>query len=509
MPHDGLSRLRNTTGQITEHLIFRRDLVQFSLKEKEEKKKFLSLNKSDFPYAMDGGVPLSWDENTKTLYLDSSDKHTLIVGSTGSQKSRLFVMPTVKILGYAGESMIITDPKGEIYKRTADGLKKLGYEINVVNFRSPKHSTSWNPLAESYKYFLSGNIAKACELAADIAEIIGKSDLSIQDPYWDIATSDLCYGLILLLFKYCKNNKEQFDKANMGNLIRLRRKMFKGTNVNVNIKNYAEKEDEYCGSMIHAALSGTYDNVEKTRANILSMFDSKVRSFAARQDLLEMMSSNNLSLENIGQTKTAIYIIIPDEKTTTHKLVSMFVKQSYEFFIEQTQNLKDQVMPVRINYVLDEFSSLPKIKDFPAMITAARSRNIRFYLIVQSKHQLSSNYGADAETIRSNCLNWIFITSRELDFLKEVSDLCGKRPDGNTPVLSVAELQCLDRKKGEVLILSDRMGPYLTYMPSIDSYDGKKHEVLPFKELNYEILDPLEFEKIESTEKSKNDLFDW
>lgn len=504
MPHDGLKRLRNTIGQIADDLIFRRDLVKFSLKGK----RFLSQAKSDFPYAMNGGVPLSWEENTKTLYLDSSDKHTLIVGSTGSQKSRLFVMPTVKILGYAGESMIITDPKGEIYKRTAKGLNELGYRIRVVNFRSPKHSASWNPLAEPYKYFLSGNIAKACELVADIAEIIGKSEASVNDPYWDIATSDLCYGLILLLFKYCRNNKEQSGRANMGNLICLRRKMFEGTNVNANLKSYADENDEYCGSMIRAALSGTYDNAEKTRANILSLFDSKVRPFAAREDLLEMMSSNNLSLENVGKTKTAIYLIIPDEKTTTHNLVSMFIKQSYEHFIEQTLSLENHAMPVRINYVLDEFSSLPKIKDFPAMITAARSRNIRFHLIVQSKHQLSRNYGADAETIRSNCLNWIFITSRELDFLKKISDLCGTRPDGNTPVLSISELQCLDRKKGETLILSDRMSPYLTYMPSIDSYDDNKFDFLPFEELHDEILEPLGFDKI-GVQTSKKDLFDW
>ena len=488
MSHDGLARLRNTAGQIAEDLIFRRDLVQFSLKEK----KFLSKNKSDFPYAMDGGIPLSWSENTQTLYLDSSDKHTLIVGSTGSQKSRLLVMPTVKILGYAGESMIITDPKGEIYKRTAKELAKLEYEVRVLNFRSPKQSASWNPLAESYDKFLSGNIAKACELIADIAEIIGKSDLSVKDPYWDIATSDFCYGLILLLFKYCKDNEEQSGKVNMNNLIRLRRAMFEGSKPNFDFWEYAKTDKDY-GSMICAALTGTFNNADTTRACILSMFDSKVRSFAARQDLLEMMSSNNLSLVNVGQKKTAIYLIIPDEKTTTHNLVSMFVKHSYEFFIEQTQKLENQVMPVRINYVLDEFSSLPKINDFPAMITAARSRNIRFYLIVQSKYQLSRNYGADAETIRSNCLNWIFITSRELDFLNEVSDLCGKRSNSEKPILSIAELQCLDRKKGEILILSDRMGPYLTYMPSIDSYDNKKYEILPFEELKDEILEPLNF----------------
>ena len=501
MPHNGLSRLRNMSGQITDDLDFRRNLVQFSLIEK----KFLSNTISDFPYAMNGGVPLSWSETSKTLYLDSSDKHTLIVGSTGSQKSRLFVMPTVKVLGYAGESMIITDPKGEIYKRTSGELKELGYDIRVLNFRSPYESTTWNPLAEPYKYFLNGNIAKSCELIADIAEIICRSEASLKDPYWDTAASDFCYGLILFLFMYCKKNNVNPNMVNMSNLVCLRRSMFKGREPVSSFWIYAEADKEY-GSMICAALSGTFQNAENTRANILTHFDSKIRSFAARQDLLDMLSSNNLSLENVGQIKTAIYLIIPDEKTSCHNLVSMFVKQSYEYFIEQTQCLENNVMPVRINYVLDEFSSLPKIKDFPAMITAARSRNIRFCLIVQSKYQLLRNYELDAETIRSNCLNWIFITSRELDFLKEISDLCGNRSN-DTPVLSISELQCLDRKKGEVLILSDRMGPYLTFMPSIDVYDNMKYETLPFEKLLDEKLEPLQF-IIPETTKPK-DIFDW
>jgi type IV secretion system protein VirD4 len=395
--------------------------------------------------------------------------------------------------------MIISDPKGEIHKRTSGELKELGYDIRVLNFRSPRESATWNPLAEAYRYFISGDVVKACELIADIAEIIGKGEASHKDPYWDTASSDFCYGLILFMFIYCRNTKKNPDVVNMGNLVRLRRQMFKGREPVYSFWKYAEDDPEF-NSMICAALSGTFNNAEGTRANILTTFDSKVRSFAARQDLLDMLASNNLTLENVGKTKTAIYLIIPDEKTSCHSLVSMFVKQSYEYFIEQTLLMENNVMPVRINYVLDEFSSLPKIKDFPAMITAARSRNIRFCLIVQSKHQLSRNYDDDAETIRSNCLNWIFITSRELDFLKEISDLCGNRSDG-MPVLSIAELQCLDRKKGEVLILSDRLGPYLTYMPSIDVYDNNEYQPAPFDQLVEERLEPLDY--------IVQDVFDW
>lgn len=136
----------------------------------------------------------------------------------------------------------------------------------------------------------------------------------------------------------------------------------------------------------------------------------------------------------------------------------------------------DARLNIRLNYVLDEFSSLPTVGDFPAMITAARSRNIRFNIVIQSKHQLVLKYGEDTDTILSNCTNWIFLTSRELKFLEEISALCGQKQNQNImkPVLSVAELQRFDKNRGEVLILSRRFKPYLTRLPDINIYDNNR-----------------------------------
>lgn len=94
------------------------------------------------------------------------------------------------------------------------------------------------------------------------------------------------------------------------------------------------------------------------------------------------------------------------------------------------------ILSNRVNYVLDEFSSLPTIRDFPAMVTAARSRNIRFTLVIQSKHQLIQRYREETDTIQTNCNNWIFLTGRELQLLEEISSLCGKTLEDNPqPIL--------------------------------------------------------------------------
>ena len=130
-------------------------------------------------------------------------------------------------------------------------------------------------------------------------------------------------------------------------------------------------------------------------------------------------------------------------------------------------------LPVRVNFVLDEFCNIPKVPDMPSMISAARSRNMRFYLVAQSIHQLKGKYGEDADTIKGNCDNWVFLTSKELTLLEEISSLCGKvyTPDNRERrLISVSELQRLDKEKGEALIMHARQYPIIAEIADIDMY---------------------------------------
>jgi len=197
-------------------------------------------------------------------------------------------------------------------------------------------------------------------------------------------------------------------------------------------------------------------------------------------NLIQMLSHNTVKLDAIGEQKTAFYLIMPDEKTSYHKLITIFIKQSYEYIIYNAQHNGNNMLPIRLNYILDEFTSLPAIGDFPTMITAARSRNIRFNLIVQSKHQLLQRYQEETETILSNCSNWIFLTSREISLLREISELCGTRKD-QRPLVSVPFLQHLNKDEGEALVLSGRMNPYQAHLADIDFYDQGVYQELPLE----------------------------
>lgn len=435
-------------------------------------------NKKNIKYVKQiGGVPLGTACDGEEILIDSSDSHTLIIGSTGSKKSRLVIMPSMYILGMAGESMIVSDPKAEIYGRTAGFLKDKGYNIQVINLRNPSYGNSWNPLSIPYSFYKANNIDKACEFVNDISANLMISEVAAKDPYWDYSSYDLLFGLILLLFKYCKEREMDSEYVNINNLLKLRRYLFRLSDIRASlIWKYIENDD-----IISSSLLGTIEAPEKTQSCILSTFDEKMRCFMIQPNLLEMLSNNSISMDYISKSKSAIYLIMPDEKTSYHKLITLFIKQSYEYLIYKAQSNVDGKMKIRVNYVLDEFSTLPVIKDFPSMITAARSRNIRFNLVVQSKHQLIERYKQEAETIQSNCSNWIFFTSREIKLLEEISILCGKKSDGQKPVIPIASLQHLNKNKGEALILSGRLYPFISVLADIDKYDGGKYNLLELR----------------------------
>lgn len=427
-----------------------------------------------------GGVPLLYSKEKRQLAVDASDNHTLVIGASGSKKTRSLVLPTIKVLGYAGESMIINDPKGELYARTAGELRDLEYRIITVNLRDPTVGHAWNPLRIPYLYYKSGDVDKAAEFANDISSTLMLGTVSQKDPFWDYSAYDCCLGLILLLFKLCKEMDYPDSAASISNLLRLRRKLFeKETGAKFSPLWRWASEDE----LISASLTGSIMTAQDTMRGILAVLDQKLRALTIQSSLLDMLANSNFDLEEIGQSKTAVYLITPDEKTTYSSIVAMFISQSYQQLIYSAMQGGGR-LSVRVNYILDEFSSLPAIgSDFPSMISAARSRNIRFLICIQSKSQLTKRYNEEAATIISNCTNWIVLFTRELELLREVSELCGQKKD-HSPNISVYDLQHLSKEKDEALLLAGKAKPCLVNLLDIDRFGDRIYRIIDFPTLD-------------------------
>ena len=230
---------------------------------------------------------------------------------------------------------------------------------------------------------------------------------------------------------------------------------------------YTSLSDLFCQSFI--------------KGSILSVFKQKIKLFASRENLSEMLSHSDFELADIGLKKTAVFIIIQDEKKTYHSLATILVKQCYETLIDVAQDNGGK-LPIRTNFLLDEFANMPPLKDVTTMITAARSRSIRFTLIIQNFAQLNQVYGKDnAETIKGNCGNLVYLISSELAALEEISKMCGevkskeKDKTASTPLVTVSDLQRM--KMWEVIIIRSRLQPFKTkFTPDFKINWGKKYE---------------------------------
>ena len=429
-----------------------------------------------------GGLPLI--SNGKDVYVDEKDTHSLIFGSTGSKKTRLFCMPMLNIFAKAGESFVVTDPKGELYAKTSGLAKSMGFKTIVLNFRDVGYGDAWNPLSLPYTLYHSGHEEKAVTMLNDFVAALSEAERSGgMEPFWVEMASSLALANLLLLME-CGTEKQ----ANVGNLAVL----CSGGQMPY-LECLAEKmtEDTIGGLNFR----NVFNAPDRTRRSISTELYSMIRVFNTHKSLVKMLSSNSVDLRNIGREKTAVYLIIPDEKTTQHFLATTFIKQVYEILIGEAQKQDNFQLPIRVNFVLDEFCNMPKIQDMPAMISAARSRNMRFYLVAQSMHQLRGKYGEDADTIKGNCDNWVFLTSKELTLLQEISELCGSINMANNVkrnLISVSELQRLDKTRGEALILHGRQYPFITELADISAYTA------------FQGYAPVPLEKIE---ESKTELF--
>ena len=399
--------------------------------------------------------------------------------------------------------MIITDPKGEIYEKTSNMLRARGYQILLLNFRDPQNGNSWNPMSLPYQMYKSGAQDKAIELLDDLAlNILYDESNKNADPFWEKVSADYFSGLALALFEDAKEDEININSINL--ITSVGEDKFGGSTF---IKEYFNAKDPSSAASINVSATITAPN--ETKGSILSVFRQKVKLFASRENLSEMLYYSDIDLETIGEKPTAVFIVIQDEKKTYHSLVTILLKQIYETLIASAQKHGGK-LPVRTNFLLDEFANMPPLKDVTTMITAARSRQIRFTMIIQNFAQLDSVYGKeDAETLRGNCGNLIYLVTTELKALEEISKMCGevksKKDDktASTPLVTVSDLQRM--KENDVIIMRLRMNPFKTkFTPDYKINWGKEYPRAKYpKRKKHEVhtFDIKEFVKNEKKKK--------
>lgn len=366
-----------------------------------------------------GGIVIGMkrEGDKERIYYVSEDCHLLCIGATRSGKSRCLVIESICTLGLAGESICVSDPKAELFHYTADFLKKLGYEVLTLDFKSPAKSMRYNLLQPIIDAINEDDTDRAEMLAWDLTNnLVGKPQ---GEKIW---TNGECSIIAAAILCVVCDNKKRPELQNMTNVYWFISEMCKTIGSKMPILEYVKKLPN--AHPARALLSISDVAPSRTRGSFYTSALTTLRLFTSKS-IYAITHTSDFSLADMGRKKQALFIILPDEKTTFYPIASLIVSQQYELLAEAADRRGGR-LERRVNFVLDEFGNFTPISDMTNKLTVAAGRGMRYSLYIQSFSQLKEKYDDNiSDTIKANCQTWVYLQADDPETLREVSEKLG------------------------------------------------------------------------------------
>ncbi|HEO3356231.1 TPA: type IV secretory system conjugative DNA transfer family protein [Streptococcus agalactiae] len=343
------------------------------------------------------------------------NKNVLVIGGSGSGKTRFFVKPNLMQMH---SSYVVTDPKGTLVLECGKMLERNGYEIKILNTINFKKSMRYNPFA----YLKSEkDILKLVQTI--IANTKGEGEKSTED-FW-VKAEKLYYTALIGYIWYEAPKEEQ----NFTTLLA----MIDASEVREEDENFKNAVDYMFEALEkekpnHFAVK-QYKKYKlaagKTAKSILISCGARLAPFDI-QELRDLMKEDELELDTLGEKKTALFVIISDTDDTFNFVVSIMYSQLFNLLCDKADDEYGGRLPIHVRCLLDEFANIGLIPKFEKLIATIRSREISACIILQAQSQLKSIYKDNADTIVGNCDSTLFLGGKERTTLKELSESLGK-----------------------------------------------------------------------------------
>ena len=472
------------------------------------------------------GIPVRAivDKKGKMYINFLSGAHSLVIGATGSGKTTTFINPMIQLLGAsaAGSSMIMTDPKGELFSLHSKFLQSRGYNVLLLDLRDTYSSSRWNPLGGIYdmyqEYLTAGDgIRLHRDSMADYPDLkkidgdaaegeawvewrgIAYADLSHcqddiavtkqrvydemyedlndlisvicpieneKDPLWEKGARSIIMATCLAMLEDSANPDLEMTKDKF-NFFNLNKALTNSENEFEELKKYFEGRDPLSQAVtlsrqVLSAASSTLSSYMSITFDKLNMFNDR--------GICGLTSATDIKAEEFAEKPTALFMKIPDEKDTRHGLAAVFILCMYKALIKVASAREDLSLPRNVYFILDEFGNMPKIEKFDKMITVGRSRKIWFNMVVQSYSQLNNVYGEKvADIVKSNCGMKMFIGSNDIGTCKEFSELCG-----NMTVRTSSTSASMGAKEGDYSVSNQTQVRPLIYPSELQKLNNKE-----------------------------------
>ncbi|NBH26463.1 type IV secretory system conjugative DNA transfer family protein [Lachnospiraceae bacterium] len=348
------------------------------------------------------------------------NKNILVIGGSGSGKTRFFVKPSLMQCSSKDfpTSYIVTDPKGTLILETGKMLQRYGYRIKALNTINFKKSMKYNPFA----YLRSEkDILKLVNTI--IANTKGDGEKSGED-FW--VKSERLFYCALIGYIHYEAPEEEKNFTTLLEMINASEAReddpeFQSP-VDLMFERLEEKDPEHFAVRQYKKF---LLSAGKTRSSILISCGARLAPFDIKE-LRELMETDEMELDTLGDRKTALFVIISDTDDTFNFVVSILYTQLFNLLCDKADDEYGGRLPVHVRCLLDEFANIGQIPKFEKLIATIRSREISASIILQSQSQLKAIYKDNADTIIGNCDTTLFLGGKEKSTLKEMSELLGK-----------------------------------------------------------------------------------
>lgn len=348
--------------------------------------------------------------------------NTVVIGGSGAGKTRFYAKPNIM---QCNTSFVVLDPKGEIIRSVGHLLEDNGYVIKVIDLIDMSKSLGYNP----FHYIQSDK--DVLKLITNLIRNTTPKGSSPNDPFWEKSETALLEALMLYLYHYAPEDEQNFTMV-------------------MEMLNYAEvKEDE---EDYESPLDELFKRLEMIDSNSLALKQYKIYKQAAGktaksilisvgvrlaafnlEELASLTKYDEMELEQIGERKTALFAIIPDNDSTFNFVVGMLYTQLFQMLYYQADYVHGGELPVPVHFLMDEFANVALPDEFDKLLSTMRSRQIFVSIILQNLAQIKALYKDSWESILGNCDETYYLGGNEQSTHKYISELLGKETlDTNT-----------------------------------------------------------------------------
>lgn len=348
--------------------------------------------------------------------------NVLVCGGSGSGKTRFYAKPNIM---NANTSFVCLDPKGELLRDTGNLLKSKGYDIKVIDLITMERSHCYNP----FYYLRSDNDIQ--RLVTNLFKNTTPKGSQTQDPFWDQAAMMLLLALVFYLHYEAPEDEQNFPMV---------MEMIRAGEVKEDDENhksvldilFAKLEDRNPEHIALKYYKNYHSGSGKTLKSIQITLVSRLEKFNL-DSLASITQNDEMELWSLGEKKTAIYAVIPDNDSSFNFIVGMLYTQLFQQLYYQADHVHGGRLPVHVHFVMDEFANVALPDEFDKLLATMRSREISVSIIIQNLAQLKALFEKQWESIVGNCDEFLYLGGNEQSTHEYVSKLLGKETiDMNT-----------------------------------------------------------------------------